>query len=118
MNRVTFGIIFFIASIIANILFAAVVLGLVTALCWLFFHNNPQNFGQNLYMALPIGLVASFLIFSRIQMKIVKKYNLDRFGAKTEKKKPAGSGEEVAAPRQTVLPDSVKEDEVDEKWRE
>lgn len=119
MNRVTFGIIFFIVSIIANLLFAALVLGLVTGLCWLFFHNNPQVFGQNLYMALPIGLVASFLIFSRIQMKIVKKYNLDRFGAKTEKKKPAvASGEERPAPRQTVLPDSVKEDEVDDKWRE
>ena len=47
-------------------------------------------------------------------MKVVKKYKFDeRFGRSAPKNKNTAKAE----PKKTVLPDSVKEVEEDEKWR-
>lgn len=118
MNRGTFAILYMLISSIINIIYtlvvcAVVVVGSLYAMKFLF-HPDPKYFGTALTVFFVIGLLISFVTYSKISMKIVKKYRFDeRFGGSAPKKK----GSEKPEPKKTVLPSSVAEEEEDEKWR-
>lgn len=122
MNRKVFYTLYILVSSIVNIIFTALVIALIFGICFVFlkfvFHAaNFEMYANAMFGSFTIGLVLSFFLYSKITTKIIKKYSLDeKFGASPKKSKV--SSENVIAARKTVLPDSVKEEEEDEKWRE
>ena len=121
MNKKVFYLLYILISSIVNILFTALIIGSLFGICLVFlkfvFHAASfEAYGNALFGSFTIGLVLSFFLYSKITTKIVKKYSLDEFGGSPKKTKD--SFENTVAARKTVLPDSVKEEEEDEKWRE
>lgn len=122
MNKKVFYLLYILISSVVNILFTALIIGSLFGICFVFlkfvFHATSfEAYGNALFGSFTIGLVLSFFLYSKITTKIVKKYSLDeKFGGSPKKSKDFS--ENVAAARKTVLPNSVKEEEEDEKWRE
>lgn len=118
MNRGTFAILYMLISSIINIIYtlvvcAIVVVGSLYAMKFLF-HPDPKYFGTAVTVFFVIGLLISFITYSKISMKVVKKYKFDeRFGRSA----PKNNNTAKAEPKKTVLPNSVKEVEEEEKWR-
>ena len=121
MNKKVFYLLYILISSIVNILFTALIIGSLFGICFVFlkfvFHAASfEAYGNALFGSFTIGLVLSFFLYSKITTKIVKKYSLDeKFGGSPKKSKDSSDN---TATRKTVLPDSVKEEEEDEKWRE
>lgn len=122
MTKKTFALVYVLVSSLANILFTAVVVavfvGISFAVLRFGFHAQPETYGTALFGSFTFGLVVSFIAYSRISMKIIKKYKLDeRYGGGRPVKKNSASVSQDEE-KKTVLPSSVLEDEEDEKWRE
>lgn len=117
MNRKTFALVYVVVSSVANILFTALVEGVVIGITFLLmkyaFHARPEVYGAAFSSMFIVGLVVSFVLYSKISMKVIKKYKFDEIGKNpSQVNKSDGNAE----PRKTVLPASVKESEEDAKW--
>ncbi|MBP3366359.1 MAG: hypothetical protein J6K96_05120 [Treponema sp.] len=121
MNKTAFALLYLLASSILNILFTAAIIGALfgTSFVVLRFivHAGQETYATALFGSFTVGLVLSFFLYSKITVKIVKRYRLDeKFGG--SKKKHPQSPVEIASESSTVLPPSALEDEEDEKWKE
>lgn len=114
MNRRTFAILYMLISSIVNIIWTLLVCGLVFVISMLLFkyvfHVKPEFYTTSLRGILILGLVVAFVSYSKISMKIIKKYKFDERFANN-----ASKNFEV---KKTVLPNSVIEEEEDDKWKE
>lgn len=119
MNRKTFAILYMLISSIVNIIYTLLVCAIVIVVSMILmkyaFHARAELYGPALSALFILGLVIAFITYSKISMKVIKKYKFDeRFSSPAPKKK----GTDKAEPKKTVLPSSVVEDEEDEKWKE
>ena len=119
MNKGTFAFLYVIISSIINIVYSLIVGAVVVAISMLMmkhvFHARPEIYPNALSCSFLIGLVIAFFTYSKISMKIIKKYKLEERISKGTSPKKNKSTEE---PKKTVIPSSLVEDEEDEKWRE
>lgn len=124
MNKTGFALLYLLASSILNILFTAAVIGALFGISFavlhFIVHAEPEAYATALFASFTVGLVLSFFLYSKITVKIVKRYRLDeKFGGTSKKNQRSlnqAAYEDNA--KKTVLPASALEDEEDEKWRE
>lgn len=120
MNRKTFALLYILLSSLANIVFTVFVVVIFMALALLIakfgIHAKAESYGTILFSSFTVGLVVSFVLYSKISMKVIKKYKFDeRFGSSPKKRKTTVKNVEE---KKTVLPSSVLEEEEDSKWSE
>ncbi|MGN0729507.1 hypothetical protein [Treponema sp.] len=121
MNRKVFYLLYVLISSAASILFTLFSIGALFGVCFLLlkfvFHAGIEAYANAVFGCFTIGFVLSFFLYSKITTKIIKKYSLyEKFGVRA--KKGGDSPENSDLANKTVLPDSVKEIQEDEKWRE
>lgn len=123
MNRKTFALVYILVSSLANILFTAIVVGIFVGVSFAVLkfgiHAEPDAYGNAIFGSFSFGLVVSFITYSKISMKIIKKYKLDeRYGSRSKPSKKSDSNNEPAVEKKTVLPSSVLDADEDDKWKE
>lgn len=120
MNRKTFALLYILLSSLANIIFTLFVVAVFMAVALVIakfgIHAKAESYGTILFSSFTVGLVVSFVLYSKISMKVIKKYKFDeRFGSSPKKK---NSTVQKVEEKKTVLPSSVLEDKEDSKWAE
>ena len=118
MNRKTFALLYILLSSLANIIFTLFVVAVFMAVALVIakfgIHAKAESYGTILFSSFTVGLVVSFVLYSKISMKVIKKYKFDeRFGSS-----PKNSTVQKVEEKKTVLPSSVLEDKEDSKWAE
>ena len=115
MNRKTFYALFILISSVVNILFTALIIAILFAIFFIVLciaKAPSQMYANALFASFTIGLVVSFFLYSKITMKVVKKYKLDeRYGSPPKKVKP--KNKEIAATKTNLVNSGLqnKEDE-------
>ncbi len=103
-----------------NIIFTALVIGILFGISFVILRfivhsTNPAAYSNVIFGSFTVGLILSFLLYSKLTTKVIKKYGFDeKYGSP----KNTSNKEKETTTKKTNLPSSVLEDEEDSKWQE